>query len=65
MLEDIDEPSDEVPIPVMIGGPGYGVSDKKDQVFGGADRLRAEAGRGWDVGRRGVPQSGDQRGDLL
>ena len=31
-------------IPVMIGGPGDGVSDEADQVFGGADRLRAEAG---------------------
>jgi hypothetical protein len=31
-------------IPVMIGGPGYGVDDEKIEVFGGADRLRAQAG---------------------
>jgi integrase/recombinase XerD len=30
--------------PVMIGGSGDGVSDEENEVFGGADRLRAEAG---------------------
>ncbi|MGN7161785.1 hypothetical protein ACTHQV_18155, partial [Sphingomonas sp. SAFR-052] len=33
-------------IPVMVEGQGSGASDEEVEVFGGADRLRAEAGRG-------------------
>lgn len=31
-------------IPIIKGGPGYGAGDADNQVFGGADRLRAQAG---------------------
>ena len=35
------------------------------EVHGGADRLHSAAGGGRHGGRRGVPQGGDQRGDVL
>jgi len=52
-------------IPVMIEGQGSGATDEEIEIQRGADRVRVEAGRGWDDGRRGVPQDGNQRSDLL
>lgn len=34
------------------------MNDEADDVFGGADRLRAEAGGGWHVGRRRIGAGG-------
>lgn len=52
-------------IPVMNGGPGYGVCDEEIEVFRSADRICAQAGGRWHAGWRGVSQGKDQRGDLL
>lgn len=37
-------------------GQGGGARDEEVEVFGGADRLRAEAGGGRHERRRGVPK---------
>src|SRR5215203_5214377 len=52
-------------IPVMPYGPIDGANNEDIEVFGGADCLRAEAGRGRRRDWRGLSQGRDFRGDLL